>query len=428
MRNKLVLIVLIFLESWYVFGQLPANARFIAGYPNYEYDLAGGEIDEVYIAAILKPMGDSLAEDMLLCDSLHILSFVRYYPHYHNISVILAKKNNKENTLADQGYKLIMLDTRTMDTIEMLIPKKVSAFGVEYKLSKSDFSVINDSILKYIFEYVNFNLPKGFYGNRINNYILNPHDQSLILSNPVKYRSIIAGGSSVTPYLFNNHSGDGLMLQADVKNDVLRIASALEVDSIYPVKLPDGFKIPTPYGATIIINNPNVEVMYFYEHTDTTVTCRIYDKKTEKWDKLTIRRVNNGKLIIKNFEEWLVGCNGVSMSNPNPEVKKLVGQENWLKENTKYSPSVQRLLELYEHFYAEGYLYLYNINTKNYIEWNTGQADSEILLVRKDTVYYRKHDEIYLAPLLNKEKLGTSKLLIKNKYIPAIHFMFFKGE
>ena len=426
--KKGVLILMCIIINVIVKCQLPDNVRFIAGYPNYEYDLAGGEIDEVYNAAILRPQGDSLIQDMLLCDSLHILSYMRFYPSCHDITVLLARKKNKDNLIADQGYQLIMLDTRTMDTAVMAIPKTVSAYGEQYKLSNSDFTVLYDGKeLSYALEYFNFKLLKHGSKPRLLDYNFEPSTHKLELSNPVQYRNIIAGGNSATPYLFNNRNGDGLMLQGDIKNNLLRITSALDIDSIYPLSLPKEFKIPSIYGANIIVKSPVAEVMYFYEHTDTTVTYRILNKKTKQWDKLVMGRINRGKLIMKDFGNWLVGCNRVSTLSP-VLGSKLPGQNAWKDEPTLYSPSIYKLLDEYEHFYAEGYLYLYNIDTKNYIEWNTGQADSEILMVRNDTVYYRKYDAIYTAPIIDGKKLGTSSLLVRSKDVPAIHFMFFKGE
>lgn len=429
MKKGLLFFIFIMAVLW-TKGQLPDNIRFIAGYPNYEYDLAGGEINEVYTAAILKRQGDSLVQDMLLCDSLNILSYLRYYYSNHIITALLAQKENKDNSIADLGYRIIMLDTRTMDTTIIVIPKTVSVYGVQYKLLSSAFSVLSDNEnLSYALEYFNFDLPKKGSKPRLIDYNINPSNHKLEISNPIQFRKIIASGSSATPYLFNNRRGDGVILKSDMENNLLRIASGLDVDSIYPLVLPKEFKLPSIYGATVIINNPKMEAMYFYEYTDSSMICRILNKKTQEWDKLDlIAPGSGGKLIMKDFGNWIVGCNRVSTGHPNPKVNQLPGQDAWKNQSTIYSPSTYKLLDEYEHFYAEGYLYFYNIDTKNYIEWNTKQADSEILMVRNDTVYYRKYDAIYMAPIIDGKKLGKSILLISSKEVPSIHFIFFKGE
>jgi len=407
-------------------GQVLDNIRFIAGYPNYKYDLAGGEIDEVYNSAVLKPQGDSLVQEMLLCDSLNNLSYLRYYYSYHNITALLAQKKNIDNSIADQGYKLIVMDTRTMDTSVMTIPKTIIAYGEQYDFFDRRLSLLYDKMeLSYVMKYENFDIPEKKEKPEILYIHYYPSNLKIEISNPVIYRSVIASGSSATPYLFNNI--DGLKLQADLELNLLRIPSSLDIDSIYPLILPQGFILPSIYGANLIINSPLAEVLYFYEHTDTTVTYRILNKKTKQWNKLVMGRIDQGKLIMKDFGNWLVGCNRVSTTSLSPG-EKLLGQDIWKAEETLYSPSTYKLLTEYEHFYSEGYMYLYNIDKKKYIEWNTGQADSEILMVKNDIVYYRVYDTIYIASIIDGEKLGSSNLFIKNKDVPAIHFMFIKGE
>ncbi|MFQ3579709.1 MAG: hypothetical protein SNJ71_06190 [Bacteroidales bacterium] len=79
--------------------------------------------------------------------------------------------------------------------------------------------------------------------------------------------------------------------------------------------------------------------------------------------------------------------------------------------------------------YYPGILFLYNVETKKYIEWNTlenekPQGDSEILLVENEIVYYRINDKIYKAPIINGEKLGTPELLVQDPRVPDIHWAF----
>ena len=74
--------------------------------------------------------------------------------------------------------------------------------------------------------------------------------------------------------------------------------------------------------------------------------------------------------------------------------------------------------------YFPGILFVFNAKSKKYIEWNTGQGDSEILLVQNDEVYYRVNDKIYRAQIINGEKLGESELLIQDERVPDIHWAF----
>jgi hypothetical protein len=75
--------------------------------------------------------------------------------------------------------------------------------------------------------------------------------------------------------------------------------------------------------------------------------------------------------------------------------------------------------------YRPGILYLFNTDTEKYIEWSTGQGDSEILLVQDETVYYRVFDKIYKAAIVDGEKLGRPALLAKDsRVVPSIHWAF----
>jgi hypothetical protein len=77
-------------------------------------------------------------------------------------------------------------------------------------------------------------------------------------------------------------------------------------------------------------------------------------------------------------------------------------------------------------FYRPGILYLYNTDNNKYIEWSTGQGDSEILLVEDETVYYRVFNAIYKVLIINGEKLGKAELLVRdNGMVPYIHYAFF---
>lgn len=77
-------------------------------------------------------------------------------------------------------------------------------------------------------------------------------------------------------------------------------------------------------------------------------------------------------------------------------------------------------------FYRPGLLYLFNTDTEKYIEIDTRQGDSEILLVQNEVVYYRVFDTIYKAKIIKGERLGTPELLVKDKQVvPSIHWAFF---
>lgn len=70
-----------------------------------------------------------------------------------------------------------------------------------------------------------------------------------------------------------------------------------------------------------------------------------------------------------------------------------------------------------------GVLVLQNLEDGRKIRTETGQADSEILTVRGDTVLYRVNDTIYQARIVGGALQGTS-VLVKDEDVPEIHWVF----
>lgn len=432
MKKSLAFSIVIFFTI-ISFGQNTSESqlRFVAGYPNR--DFVPEEWDEVYNSAILRIQGDSLAEDVVLCDSLHFLYFLRYYYDYNLLTALIAEKENKFKSYASLGCKIVTVNTLNLDSTVNILPQEIDTYGEKYKLNDlGDFYAINNNgTIDCSITYWNFQLsshgakPMALYG------LYSISDHQLTISSPTIYRNIVLSGNNSGPQLSKN--ADILPLQGDTINNLLRIPSPLEIDSVYPINLPNHFKVSiygTGAGGRVIINNPHVIVMYFFEFNDKTITYRIFDKEKQEWSILTMPTVERGKLLMNNYGQWLVGCNRVKNENGIGKIpleeSRMPGINLWKKERTKYSPSILYLTESYERFNAQGYLYLYNYKTKAYIEWNTGQADSEILLVKNDVVFYRKYDEIHKVKIIKGKELGQDEVILKNKNVPSIHWAFFK--
>jgi hypothetical protein len=76
--------------------------------------------------------------------------------------------------------------------------------------------------------------------------------------------------------------------------------------------------------------------------------------------------------------------------------------------------------------YYSGLLYLFNVHTKDYIEWDTKQGDSEVLLVQDGMVYYRINTKILKSAIVGNKELGTSELLIDDVRVRDIHWAYLK--
>jgi hypothetical protein len=78
--------------------------------------------------------------------------------------------------------------------------------------------------------------------------------------------------------------------------------------------------------------------------------------------------------------------------------------------------------------YYPGLLYLFNVHTKDYIEWDTKQGDSEILLVQDDIVYYRVNTKILKSAIVENKKIGKPELLVDDVRVRDIHWAYLRNK
>jgi len=424
-------LILLFVNTLLIFQigfcqELSNKVRFIAGFPDYIYRPV--DQGEIYTSAILKIEGDSLIEECLLTDSLQYLNFLRSYPDYHYVICMAGNKLNKNNYNDFKDYNLILYDISTGTKRNVLIPSKYQSKGIDYDFYHQTISSswINNE-LEIILEYSNFKLPKNGSHPRLIYCTFNPMSKEIKEVTPEIYRNIIACGNY---YLLKNNY-DGLLLLGDVDNNVLRIPANENFfkKPIYIENLPDNVKIKTDYIAgTVLINNNQTLVLYLYEMEKqpkwNKIKLRVLDKGNSSWSYFT---VETSIISLKSFERWLGGNSMVREAYKNNEVNNMTFKEgDWIKKETQFGPSYPSLIDADESykFYSEGNLYLYNIDSKTTIRWETGCGDSEILLVHNEVVYYRVNDKIYKTPIINGKELSNSQLLIQDGRVADIHWAF----
>lgn len=78
-----------------------------------------------------------------------------------------------------------------------------------------------------------------------------------------------------------------------------------------------------------------------------------------------------------------------------------------------------------EKAYYPGTLFLYNSLTNQYIEHNTNQGDSQALLIHNNILYYRINNMIFSAPIIEGNRIGDSKMILKNPFAVDFHWAFF---
>jgi hypothetical protein len=123
---------------------------------------------------------------------------------------------------------------------------------------------------------------------------------------------------------------------------------------------------------------------------------------------------------IFSIDNWIIGRVGMKnrdmkLTNPikvsrNPKLKEIGVNPDF------------RLSYLSDLYYP-GILFLFNLENEKYLQIITNDADSEILLIEGNQVYYRIYDEIYKAEIIGG-KVTEGKLLVKDDIVPDIHWAF----
>ena len=191
---------------------------------------------------------------------------------------------------------------------------------------------------------------------------------------------------------------------------------------IFPIEIPkEIWYAKEKTGAGIFINTEDVYV--FMQRLDNTeqkyADMIVLDKESNEW---RIRR--NIPPPDRVFWKWLVGYYYENMDMEKDEFKVSPGKENRRQNHDaptgwNFDGRAKMKFE-----YHTGRLYLYHIQTEAYIEWDTKQGDSEILLVEAEIVYYRVSDAIYKCPIVDGKSLGEPELIIKEDKVADIHWMF----
>jgi hypothetical protein len=187
-------------------------------------------------------------------------------------------------------------------------------------------------------------------------------------------------------------------------------------------KLPRKVKSGKGEYAFICVNNKDMLVttatkLFEKEKGLGAAQYYILDKDTGEWQTLNLQ---GGKTYVRTFGgPWLTGAvSGMYRGTPSPGHNK---RKNMPRTTGLYYNWRMRQWKKYE----TGDLFLYNIKTKKKYEINTGNGDSEVLLVDGNAVYYRINDEIYKAPI-GKNKVEEGVLLAKDEIVLDIHWAFMR--
>lgn len=194
-------------------------------------------------------------------------------------------------------------------------------------------------------------------------------------------------------------------------------------------KLPTLIKFKENEVVGIYVNNHEVLALSFSKSRVKKkeglgyVPFHILDKKTNEWRTV---QFTGGRTGVRGFGPWLAGYvadEERAVESPGKEKRRKVSKFPSKEDMTASGTPVDWRFEDFRIF-CPGILFIYNAQTQHNYTIETGQGDSEVLLVEGDTVYYRVNDEIFEAKIA-KEKVEAGKLIAKDEVVPDIHWAFF---
>ncbi len=189
--------------------------------------------------------------------------------------------------------------------------------------------------------------------------------------------------------------------------------------------LPIGPPLPSPLrfspreGTVLLLGNSKfmavANVTLFPERH--AIPYRMLDRRTNTWTQLDIP--GNESWNVRAFGPWMAGIIDEGLHD---KPFRLSPGRHKLDPRAPLE-TVDQYLEV-EQIYRTGRLFLYNIETRHYYEWDTHDGDCEIILVEDGQVYYRVDQTIYRARI-GAKTLEKPEVLVEGGAVPGIHWAFF---
>jgi len=184
----------------------------------------------------------------------------------------------------------------------------------------------------------------------------------------------------------------------------------------------------------ILLNNDEIFVLLhlFNAGTSGKITLYIFDKKTQIWHTENF----DGELSsFRGFGSWIavnqaeandVVVNGVSQPKPvakespgKAERQQILDPEDWYREQM----SIDSLFGNY----FPGIFHLYDVRSGRRYRIDTGQGDSEVLLVDGNTIYYRINDTLYRAEI-GPSAIQNPVQIARNPNVQFTHWAFLSNK
>lgn len=260
-----------------------------------------------------------------------------------------------------------------------------------------------------------------------------PCDQSYAAVDPKDVRYIVAHGSFG---IGNTEARDGINAAMDSNGNLLLPASTktpIPFGPQIPYALRAGLNLPL---TSILINNPQILVVRLAQDAATGSQFLALRKSDSTWHRIPVqsdwydrlRGFDNFVAVVEGRVKKTIaaqrGRAATFLGRKDESGDESAGSKAWRKQPSRTGPDKEDFFLKSAAVYP-GRLHLYDVNTERLYTIATNQADSEILLVEDQTVYYRVSDRLYSAPVTEKG-IGTARLLATGDLIQDAHWAFIK--
>ena len=146
-----------------------------------------------------------------------------------------------------------------------------------------------------------------------------------------------------------------------------------------------------------------------------SVRVWIHDLVANKWHSWTFP---GNTPNVRAFGDWLAAREAVHSSD-----LESPGAASWRRDENPSKPNVVMMYRE-KRLFQTGVLWLHHMGNGKSHRIETGQGDSEVLLVDSKAVLYRAGDKIFRAPF-QEGGLGKPVLLCEGDDVPEIHWAFY---
>lgn len=149
----------------------------------------------------------------------------------------------------------------------------------------------------------------------------------------------------------------------------------------------------------------------------------ILDKETKKWRTLDLPTAITGYIhpMVRMFEPWLVTT--VAEWRPGPDQSPGHDDHERKWSNAQFPDVNGGYGTLFFDLYLPGKIVLDNLLDGGRITLDTGQEDSEVLLIQNGAILYRVNESIYSAKIVDDQVIEP-KLVVTDTDVPEIHWAF----